>query len=65
MKLKKRTRANFHKTTKRIMDIIGNMYPIPDKEIEKYINCILEDFKDEQFSDFANNEYEDFIKSFI
>lgn len=43
--------------TKRIMDIIGNMYPIPDKEIEKYINRILEDFKDEQFNDFANNEY--------
>ncbi len=43
--------------TKRIMDIIGNMYPIPDKEIEKYINRVLEDFKDEQFGDFANNEY--------
>lgn len=43
--------------TKRIMDIIGNMYPIPDKEIEKYISRILEDFRDEQFSDFANNEY--------
>jgi len=43
--------------TKRIMDIIGNMYPIPDSEIEKYISRILEDFKDEQFSDFANNEY--------
>ena len=43
--------------TKRIMDIIGNMYPTPDKEIEKYINRILEDFKDEQFGDFANNEY--------
>jgi type III restriction enzyme len=43
--------------TKRIMDIIGNMYPIPDKEIEKYINRILEDFKDEQFNDFAGNEY--------
>jgi len=43
--------------TKRIMDIIGNMYPIPDKEIEKYINRILEDFKDEQFNDFANSEY--------
>lgn len=43
--------------TKRIMDIIGNMYPIPDKEIEKYINRILEDFKDEQFGDFANNQY--------
>lgn len=43
--------------TKRIMDIIGNMYPIPDSEIEKYISHILEDFEDEQFSDFANNEY--------
>ncbi len=43
--------------TKRILDIIGNMYPIPDKEIEKYINRILEDFTDEQFGDLANNEY--------
>jgi type III restriction enzyme len=43
--------------TKRIMDLIGNMYPIPDKEIEKYINRILEDFKDEQFSDFDNKKY--------
>ncbi len=43
--------------TKRIMDIIGNMYPIPDKEIEKYVNRVLEDFRDEQFTDFANNEY--------
>jgi len=43
--------------TRRIMDLIGNMFPIADKEIEKYINRILEDFKDEQFSDFANNEY--------
>jgi len=43
--------------TKRIMGIIGNMYPIPDKEIEKYINRILEDFRDEQFGDLGNNEY--------
>ncbi|HEV7380032.1 MAG TPA: restriction endonuclease, partial [Dyadobacter sp.] len=43
--------------TKRIMDIIGNMYPIPDKEIEKYINRVLEDFQDEQYSDFFENEY--------
>jgi type III restriction enzyme len=43
--------------TKRLMDLIGNMYPLPDKEIERYINRILEDFKDEQFADFANNEY--------
>lgn len=43
--------------TRRIMDIIGNIYTIPDKEIERYISRILEDFKDEQFSDFASNEY--------
>lgn len=43
--------------TKRIMSIIGNMYPIPDREIEKYIKRILEDFGDEQFGDLANNEY--------
>lgn len=43
--------------TRRIMDMIGNMYPIPNREIEKYINRILEEFTDEQFSDFANNEY--------
>jgi type III restriction enzyme len=43
--------------TKRIMDLIGNMYPIADAEIYKYVTRILEDFKDEQFNDFANNEY--------
>lgn len=43
--------------TKRLMDLIGNMFPIPDKEIEKYITRILEDFKDEQFNDLAANEY--------
>ena len=43
--------------TKRLMNLIGNMFPIPDKEIERYINRILEDFNDEQFSDLAANEY--------
>ena len=43
--------------TKRIMDIIGNMYPISDQEIKKYITRLLDDFTDEQFSDFSNNEY--------
>ncbi len=43
--------------TKRLMDLVGNMFPIPDKEIEKYINRILDDFTDEQFSDLAANEY--------
>jgi type III restriction enzyme len=43
--------------TKRLMDLIGNLFPIADKEIEKYINRILEDFNDEQFNDLAANEY--------
>ncbi len=44
-------------TTKFIMEVIGNMYPIPDKEIERYIQRVLEDFTDEQFSDFYNQKY--------
>lgn len=43
--------------TKKIMAIMGNMPPFPDKELEKYINRILEDFNDEQYNDFSNNEY--------
>ncbi len=43
--------------TKRLMNLIGNMFPISDKEIEKYISKILEDFSDEQFNDLAANEY--------
>jgi len=43
--------------TKQLMDLIGNMFPIPDKEIEKYINRILEDFTDGQFSDLGANTY--------
>ncbi|MCU0403845.1 MAG: hypothetical protein MUE99_04790, partial [Chitinophagaceae bacterium] len=53
--------------TRRLMDLIGNMFPIPDREIEKFINRILEDFKDEQFRDLVANEYtyKDKIKSKI
>ena len=53
--------------TKRIMGIIGNMYPIADEEIKKYVTRILEDFRDEQFIDFANNEnsYTEKIKTKI
>ena len=43
--------------TRRILDLIGNLYPIADKEIERYVKRILEDFSDEQFTDFANHEY--------
>lgn len=53
--------------TKRLMDLIGNMFPIPDKEIEKYINRILEDFRDEQFTDLGSKiyTYKDKIKAKI
>ena len=43
--------------TRRILDLIGTLYPIADKEIERYVRRILEDFTDEQFTDFANHEY--------
>ncbi len=43
--------------TARIVKTIGNMYPISDKEIEKYVTRVLEDFTDEQFTELANNEY--------
>ncbi|HRK28916.1 MAG TPA: DEAD/DEAH box helicase family protein [Chitinophagales bacterium] len=43
--------------TQTIMQLIGNMPPIPDKEIEKYIRRILENFTDEQFADFEKHKY--------
>ncbi|TWJ02373.1 type III restriction enzyme [Mucilaginibacter frigoritolerans] len=43
--------------TKRIIDLLGRMDPIPQREIEKFVSKVLEDFTDEQFSDFASHEY--------
>lgn len=43
--------------TYRIKNIIGKMYPLPDKEIESYISRILTNFSDEQFTDLMNHEY--------
>jgi type III restriction enzyme len=43
--------------SKRIVSMMGNMYPIDDKEIEKFTGRILENFTDGQFSDFAEHEY--------
>lgn len=43
--------------TYRLKNIIGKMYPIPDKEIELYINHVLERFTDEKFADLMNHEY--------
>ncbi|MGI4750281.1 MAG: DEAD/DEAH box helicase [Janthinobacterium lividum] len=43
--------------TKLLVERIGNLRPIADKEIEKYVSRVLEDFQDEQFNDLASNEY--------
>lgn len=43
--------------TYRLKNIIGKMYPIPDKEIELFITHVLERFNDEQFIDLQNHEY--------
>ncbi len=43
--------------TKRIIDQIGAMAPIAQREIERYVGRILEDFTEEQFTDLANHEY--------
>lgn len=40
-----------------LKDAIGKMYPIPDKEIEKYIAHVLECFTDERFMDLMNHPY--------
>jgi type III restriction enzyme len=43
--------------TAQIMDIIGNMYPITEHEIKKYVLKLVEDFTDEQYHDFLNHNY--------
>ncbi len=43
--------------TAQVMDIIGNMYPITEHEIKKYVHKLVEDFTDEQYHDFLNHHY--------
>lgn len=43
--------------TAQIMDIIGNMYPITEQEIKKYVHKLVEDFSDEQYHDYLNHHY--------
>ncbi|MBR5644995.1 MAG: DEAD/DEAH box helicase family protein [Salinivirgaceae bacterium] len=59
--------ARVKNCTYRLKNIIGKMYPIPDREIELYIRHVLERFTDEQFSDLMNHEnsYADKIKEKI
>ena len=40
-----------------LFENIGNMYPIADAEIKKYIDRVIEDFTDAQFEDLASNDY--------
>ena len=40
-----------------LFENIGNMYPIADAEIKKYIDRVIEDFTDAQFTDLASNDY--------
>lgn len=40
-----------------LFENIGNMYPIADAEIKKYIERVIEDFTDVQFADLASNDY--------
>lgn len=53
--------------TKQVVDLLGRMDPIPQREIEKFITRIFEDFSDEQISDFASHQfsYKDKIKAKI
>jgi type III restriction enzyme len=43
--------------TAQIMDVIGNMYPITEHEIKKYVLKLVEDFSDEQYHDYLNHHY--------
>lgn len=43
--------------TNSLMQTIGNMFPIADSEVQKYIKRVMENFNDEQLSDLVENEY--------
>lgn len=43
--------------TSQLMNKIGNMFPIPDQEIQKYIGRILDDFSTDQMRDVLVNQY--------
>lgn len=53
--------------THQIMQIVGNMYPIPDQEIKRYVNRILEGLTTEQLRDILLRKwsYTDKIKAKI
>ncbi|WP_446010389.1 DEAD/DEAH box helicase [Candidatus Electrothrix sp.] len=42
---------------RRLCDLIGNMYPIADQEVKKYVRRIFEDMSSEQIHDCLEREY--------
>ncbi len=42
---------------RRLCDLIGNMYPIADQEVKKYVRRIFEDMSSEQINDCLEREY--------
>ena len=49
--------TKINEITARIMDTIGDMWPIADDEIIKYIKRIIESFDSEKITDYFNREY--------
>ncbi len=46
-----------NQVTERICELIGNMYPIADQEVKKYVRRILGDMNAEQINDCLEREY--------
>ena len=40
-----------------VIDIIGDMYPIPDTSIKRYVEAVFADFTQEQIADFLSRKY--------
>lgn len=46
-----------NQVTMRICELIGNMYPIADQEVKKYVRRIMDDMNVEQINDCLEREY--------
>lgn len=55
--LTKPKESQIRELTGRIKNLIGDLKPISDNEIEKYIKRIVEDLSSEQLNDLIHNEY--------
>lgn len=52
---KKGSRAKM--VARRVIKLMGNLQPIPEQEIEKYVMRIVDDFDDNRYQNFYDNEY--------